>query len=39
MHVKAVLRKAKAANRTQAAIWATQHFGLQADAGYAEVMG
>lgn len=39
VHVKAILRKAKAANRTQAAMWATQHFGLQADAGYAKVVG
>jgi two-component system nitrate/nitrite response regulator NarL len=28
VHIKAILRKAKAANRTQAAMWATQHFGL-----------
>jgi two-component system nitrate/nitrite response regulator NarL len=28
VHIKAILRKAKAANRTQAAMWASQHFGL-----------
>ncbi len=28
VHIKAILRKAKAANRTQAAMWANQHFGL-----------
>jgi two-component system nitrate/nitrite response regulator NarL len=26
VHIKAILRKAKAANRTQAAMWATQHL-------------
>jgi two-component system nitrate/nitrite response regulator NarL len=29
VHIKAILRKAKAANRTQAAMWATQHLGFQ----------
>jgi len=39
VHVKAILRKAKAANRTQAAMWATQHYRLQSSAECAEVVG
>jgi two-component system nitrate/nitrite response regulator NarL len=31
VHIKAILRKVKAANRTQAAIWATGHFDLAQD--------
>lgn len=31
VHIKAILRKVKASNRTQAAIWATGHFGLAQD--------
>ena len=30
VHVKAILRKVKAANRTQAAMWAQQHMNLVA---------
>ena len=30
VHIKAILRKAKAANRTQAAMWATQHLSFDA---------
>jgi two-component system, NarL family, nitrate/nitrite response regulator NarL len=36
VHVKAILRKAKAANRTQAAMWATQHFSFEAEFQSAE---
>jgi two-component system nitrate/nitrite response regulator NarL len=31
VHIKAILRKVKASNRTQAAIWATGHFDLAQD--------
>ncbi|EIM27151.1 response regulator containing a CheY-like receiver domain and an HTH DNA-binding domain [Microvirga lotononidis] len=31
VHIKAILRKVKATNRTQAAIWATGHFDLAQD--------
>jgi len=31
VHIKAILRKVKATNRTQAAIWATGHLGLAQD--------
>ena len=31
VHVKAILRKVKAANRTQAAMWASQHMNLAAN--------
>jgi two-component system nitrate/nitrite response regulator NarL len=31
VHIKAILRKAKAANRTQAAMWATQHLSFDAN--------
>jgi two-component system nitrate/nitrite response regulator NarL len=31
VHIKAILRKVKAANRTQAAMWAQQHMNLAAD--------
>jgi two-component system, NarL family, nitrate/nitrite response regulator NarL len=33
VHVKAILRKVKAANRTQAAMWAQQHMNLAANDG------
>jgi two-component system nitrate/nitrite response regulator NarL len=33
VHLKAVLRKVKAANRTQAAMWAQQHMNLAAHGG------
>jgi two-component system nitrate/nitrite response regulator NarL len=33
VHVKAILRKVKAANRTQAAMWAQQHINLAANDG------
>jgi len=33
IHVKAILRKIGAANRTQAAMWATAHLGAVANAG------
>ena len=32
VHIKAILRKAKAANRTQAAMWATQHLGFKTNS-------
>jgi two-component system, NarL family, nitrate/nitrite response regulator NarL len=31
VHIKAILRKAKAANRTQAAMWASQHLSFDAN--------
>ena len=31
VHLKAILRKVRAANRTQAAMWAQQHMGLAAN--------
>ncbi|MBM1172231.1 LuxR C-terminal-related transcriptional regulator [Microvirga arabica] len=37
VHIKAILRKAKAANRTQAAMWASQHFGLAAHSPAVEL--
>jgi two-component system nitrate/nitrite response regulator NarL len=37
VHIKAILRKAKAANRTQAAMWATQHLGFQTRSQSAEL--
>jgi two-component system nitrate/nitrite response regulator NarL len=37
VHVKAILRKAKAANRTQAAMWATQHLGFGTGSQTAEL--
>jgi two-component system, NarL family, nitrate/nitrite response regulator NarL len=37
VHVKAILRKVKAANRTQAAMWAQQHLSLAATAGIVAV--
>jgi two-component system nitrate/nitrite response regulator NarL len=40
VHIKAILRKVKAANRTQAAMWAQQHMNYAANAGnVADVMG
>jgi two-component system nitrate/nitrite response regulator NarL len=33
VHLKAILRKLRAANRTQAAMWARQHMGLAANDG------
>jgi two-component system nitrate/nitrite response regulator NarL len=33
VHLKAILRKVRAANRTQAAMWARQHMGLAANDG------
>jgi two-component system, NarL family, nitrate/nitrite response regulator NarL len=40
VHVKAILRKVNAANRTQAAMWAQQHMNDAANAGkVAEVIG
>jgi two-component system nitrate/nitrite response regulator NarL len=33
VHLKGVLRKMKAANRTQAAMWAQQHMNLAANDG------
>jgi len=32
VHIKAILRKARAENRTQAAMWASQHLGLGASS-------
>ena len=37
VHVKAILRKVKAANRTQAAMWAQQHMNLAANNGVSGV--
>ncbi|WP_201863074.1 LuxR C-terminal-related transcriptional regulator [Microvirga soli] len=37
VHIKAILRKAKAANRTQAAMWATQYLGFQTNSQIAEL--
>jgi two-component system nitrate/nitrite response regulator NarL len=37
VHVKAILRKAKAANRTQAAMWATQHLSFERGSQSAEL--
>jgi two-component system nitrate/nitrite response regulator NarL len=34
VHLKAILRKVRAANRTQAAIWAQQHMSLPANDGF-----
>jgi two-component system nitrate/nitrite response regulator NarL len=31
VHVKAILRKIRVANRTQAAVWATEHLPRQAE--------
>ena len=39
VHIKAILRKAKAANRTQAAMWATQFFAPAATSLEADVAG
>jgi two-component system nitrate/nitrite response regulator NarL len=40
VHVKAILRKVKAANRTQAAMWAQQHMNYAAnDGNVAKVLG
>jgi two-component system nitrate/nitrite response regulator NarL len=39
VHIKAILRKAKAANRTQAAIWATQHLGPTENTANLELAG
>jgi two-component system nitrate/nitrite response regulator NarL len=36
VHVKAILRKVKAANRTQAAMWAQQHMNLAANNGVSD---
>jgi two-component system nitrate/nitrite response regulator NarL len=38
VHIKAILRKVKASNRTQAAMWAAGHFGA-AQNGVAPVLG
>ena len=37
VHLKAILRKVKADNRTQAALWALEHmaFAVSADAAFA----
>jgi two-component system, NarL family, nitrate/nitrite response regulator NarL len=37
VHVKAILRKIRVRNRTQAAIWALHHLPKPADEGYGEV--
>ena len=39
VHIKAILRKVKASNRTQAAIWATGHLGLAQDNAASVVPG
>jgi two-component system nitrate/nitrite response regulator NarL len=39
VHVKAILRKAKAANRTQAAMWASQHLGPEGNSQDMELAG
>jgi two-component system nitrate/nitrite response regulator NarL len=37
VHIKAILRKAKAANRTQAAMWATQYLDFEMNSQPAEL--
>lgn len=39
VHIKAILRKVKASNRTQAAIWATGHLGLAQDNAGSVIVG
>jgi two-component system nitrate/nitrite response regulator NarL len=39
VHIKAILRKAKAENRTQAAMWASQFLGPAANSPAAEIAG
>jgi two-component system, NarL family, nitrate/nitrite response regulator NarL len=39
VHIKAILRKARATNRTQAAMWASQQFGREATSLNVELVG